>query len=509
MAIARLSMKVGKAGKASPHSAYIARTGQYANRLERGERLAATESGNMPAWAVADPGAFWLAADANERKNGTTYREMEIALPRELDTAQQVALVRDWVAQELGDKHAYQWAIHVPTAADGGEQPHVHLMFSERQRDGIERDPEQYFKRYNAKAPEKGGARKGYGPDAGQTKTKAERVADLKAVRERWELACNQHLERAGADARIDMRSHADAGIEDAPERKQLPSQWRGQGRADVIELRAAKAEQREAGQAAQVIVLAERRKALTAALPPAEAVKQWDAQVNDLAKQYRARADRLEDRMRGQIEVIEKQREQKRVEHAKKKPVEPSGLFAGFKRAGYQAAMGVWQATGRELMNWGFRRQQALVARIKRLDGWLSRSLSVYGPNHRATKKAQHVMAQREPELAQRASVARVELQQQEQQRAKEASQQVARGRDVEQFEAMATKRRLNAGGWSDTGRSWRALPVPLQRMVEDFNKQPKDVQRVVLDKLRTDPKAAQELGQMLHANRSHGISR
>ena len=212
---------------------------------------------------------------------------------------------------------------------------------------------------------------------------------------------------------------------------------------------------------------------------------------------------------MRGQIEAIEKQREQKRAEHAKKKPVEPSGLFAGFKRAGYQAAMGVWQATGRELMNWGFRRQQALVARIKRLDGWLSRSLSVYGPNHRATKKAQHVMAQREPELAQRASVARVELQQQEQQRAKEASQQVARGRDVEQFEAMATKRRLNAGGWSDTGRSWRALPVPLQRMVDDFNQQPKAVQSVVLDKLRTDPKAAQELGQMLHANRSHGISR
>ena len=102
-----------------------------------------------------------------------------------------------------------------------------------------------------------------------------------------------------------------------------------------------------------------ERRKALTAALPPAEAVKQWDAQVNDLAKQYRARADRLEDRMRGQIEAIEKQREQKRVEHAKKEPAEPRGLLAGFRRAGYQAAMGAWQAAGEGIKQWGQRRRR------------------------------------------------------------------------------------------------------------------------------------------------------
>ena len=145
MAIGRLSMKVGKAGKAGPHAAYIAREGQYANRLDKGERLEATEVGNMPAWAADQPQAFWQAADAFERSNGTTYREMEIALPRELDAAQRVELVKDWVRQEIGDRHAYQWAIHVPLALDGKDQPHVHLMFSERQVDGIERDPEQYF----------------------------------------------------------------------------------------------------------------------------------------------------------------------------------------------------------------------------------------------------------------------------------------------------------------------------------------------------------------------------
>lgn len=247
VAIGRLSVKVGKAGKAAPHAAYISRAGRYANRLERGEALEATEAGNMPAWAEHDPQQFWLAADANERTNGTTYREMEIALPRELTPAQRADLVREFVRQEIGNRHAYQWAIHSPTAADGKEQPHVHLMFSERQRDGIERDPDQYFKRYNAKAPEKGGARKGYGPHAGQTLTRGERADDLKALRGRWQETANVHLHRAGHDARIDMRSYAERGLAMEPEAKQLPSQWRGDGRAKVLELRAARADLRQA----------------------------------------------------------------------------------------------------------------------------------------------------------------------------------------------------------------------------------------------------------------------
>jgi hypothetical protein len=234
-------MKVGKKGKAAPHAAYIVREGQYAKRLERGEKLEATEAGNMPAWAKAQPQQFWRAADVFERVNGTAYREMEIALPRELEPTQRAELVRAFVCQEIGELHAYQWAIHTPIAVDGGEQPHVHLMFSERQCDGIDRDPDQYFKRYNAKAPEKGGARKGYGPSAGKTLTAAERAAELNALRERWELLCNEHLKIAGHGQRIDMRSYAERGIKLAPERKQLPSEWRGQGKAKVIELRAAR----------------------------------------------------------------------------------------------------------------------------------------------------------------------------------------------------------------------------------------------------------------------------
>lgn len=244
MAIGRLSMKVGKAGKAGPHAAYIAREGKYAARLDQNEKLEATESGNMPGWAQHCPQEFWNAADRNERKNGTTYREMEIALPRELSLQQRANLVRDFVRREVGERHAYQWAIHTPKAADGGEQPHVHLMFSERQRDRIERDPEQYFKRYNAKNPANGGARKGYGPSAGLTLSAAERKAELRQLRDRWEKTCNAHLEQAGVAERIDMRSHAERNTGLVPERKHLPSEWRdSRQRAKVIDFRQARAE--------------------------------------------------------------------------------------------------------------------------------------------------------------------------------------------------------------------------------------------------------------------------
>lgn len=95
MATAHLSVKVGKTGKGTPHAEYISRTGKYAKKLEQGEKLEATESGNMPAWAEENPLTFWQAADQYERANGTVYREHEIALPRELTAEQRAELVRE------------------------------------------------------------------------------------------------------------------------------------------------------------------------------------------------------------------------------------------------------------------------------------------------------------------------------------------------------------------------------------------------------------------------------
>ena len=160
MASYHLTAKIGKKGKAAAHAAYIAREGKYSGR-DRYEDLEATASGNMPEWAAHNAAHFWNAADEYERANGATYREIEVALPRELTAEQRRELVEDFIKQEIGENHAYQWAIHTPKAAlEKGEQPHAHIMYSERTIDGLDRDPDQYFKRYNGKSPEKGGCKK-------------------------------------------------------------------------------------------------------------------------------------------------------------------------------------------------------------------------------------------------------------------------------------------------------------------------------------------------------------
>lgn len=410
VAIGRLRMKVAGAGKAGPHASYIFREGHYA-RDEKLERLDAKEAGNMPAWAQADPVSFWRAADEHERANGTTYREMEIALPRELAVEERVALVRAFVAQEIGTAHAYQWAIHTPArSSDGGDQPHVHLMFSERQVDRIERGPDQYFKRANGKAPEKGGARKGYGPRAGERLSRDERAEELKALRGRWEGLANDHLARAGRDERIDMRSYVDRGLNVAAASRLLPSEWRdGEQRGNVLAFRRATAELVQAEQAgraavpdrdAQIIDL-ERERArradrqaqpeprpqpapgsLLAAARPAPApaspvvppaapavpappspevvIQRWTVEHQRQLAAVQAKARRV----MGQAERMERRHRSVVADHRGREPVAPRGLLVAFKQASNEAAKKVWDKVAEGLAT----RARQLRQRVERL---------------------------------------------------------------------------------------------------------------------------------------------
>lgn len=253
MASYHLTAKIGAKGKASAHAAYISREGKYSGR-ERYEDLEATASGNMPKWAEHNPAHFWNAADEHERANGSTYRELEVALPREMTPDQRRELVDEFVRQELGDRHAYQWAIHTPKAAlEGGEQPHAHIMYSERRLDGIERDPAHLFKRYNAKNPEKGGAQKASGG-----KTKSAMKDELLLTRQRWADVQNAHLERYGYPDRVDHRSLADQGIERAPEKHLGGAGVRALADRDIsalLERRAAEGEHERAQRSVSSII--------------------------------------------------------------------------------------------------------------------------------------------------------------------------------------------------------------------------------------------------------------
>ena len=215
MASYHLSVGVGKKGSGGSHASYVSRTDEYENFKGR-EELVFSEHGNMPSWAEHDPTEFFRQADLYERKNGSVYREYEIAIPNELTSEQQIEFVKEFVQQEIGKDHPYLYGIHNHRATIDGEmeQPHAHIMFSDRKLDGIERNPEEFFKRYNSKNPEKGGCQK-----ANTAATPTERKEKLVALRERFATLQNAHLEKHGHEGSVDHRSLKDRGITRPPEK--------------------------------------------------------------------------------------------------------------------------------------------------------------------------------------------------------------------------------------------------------------------------------------------------
>jgi hypothetical protein len=202
MAIVHVAFKSSStAPPAAAHAQYIAREGQYQQR--GGVEL--VESGNMPEFAQADPHSFWVAADAHERANGRTYTELQIALPRELDPAQRQELARDVTRELLGDRFAYTLAVHAPLAKDNIDQPHLHLMFSERVVDSNTQllSEDRFFKRNGAKKDPEWNARD-----------------KPMEVREKWVEMMNAAMKRHGQEQRLDARS------------------WEEQGRPDLASLR-------------------------------------------------------------------------------------------------------------------------------------------------------------------------------------------------------------------------------------------------------------------------------
>lgn len=208
MASFHFQIKSGRNGY--DHSHYVARKGFHRKRGD----LVAAGHGNLPAWTEGDPAQLWKAAEKYERKNGAVYRESIIALPKELTLEQTRALVSDLV-QKLAPGKPHQFAIHAPKSSLEGEViPHLHLMTSDRADDGIERTAERFFKRYNAKHPEKGGRKKTSGG-----RNRLEIRNDLIQLRKTVADTINQHLAINGHDERVDHRSLPEQGVRKKAER--------------------------------------------------------------------------------------------------------------------------------------------------------------------------------------------------------------------------------------------------------------------------------------------------
>ncbi len=172
---------------------------------------------NAPIWArtlIADRSiagaseAFWNRVEAFEKRSDAQLaKDLTIALPVELTSEQNVALVRDFVGKHILPKGMVaDWVYH-----DNPGNPHIHLMTTLRAltEDGF-------------------GAKKVavIGDDGQPLRTGAGKIVyelwaggaeDFNALRDGWFERQNHHLALSGIDLRVDGRSYDKQGIDLVP----------------------------------------------------------------------------------------------------------------------------------------------------------------------------------------------------------------------------------------------------------------------------------------------------
>ena len=130
-------------------------------------------------------------------KDSQLAREIEVALPRELDRGQSLDLLRAFVQSEFTSVGMVaDVCVHEQKGWDGVKQPHAHILLTMREIVG-----DGFGKKERAWNGEKG-------------------KDILIKWRERWGELTNDALERAGAAARVDHRSYTDRGIDQEPQPK-------------------------------------------------------------------------------------------------------------------------------------------------------------------------------------------------------------------------------------------------------------------------------------------------
>lgn len=170
------------------------RTGERHDFSRKGgvERAMILAPADAPAWAC-DRAALWNAVEAAEkRKDARLAREAEMMIPRELSPGRREVLVRDFVRREFVSRGMVaDVSIHCPTAADGHDQPHAHVLLTTR----------------------------AIGPDGFGAKRRDWDDRNLVIQwRQAWAKAVNDALADTGSTERIDHRSLA-AQRQEAEER--------------------------------------------------------------------------------------------------------------------------------------------------------------------------------------------------------------------------------------------------------------------------------------------------
>jgi Ti-type conjugative transfer relaxase TraA len=142
---------------------------------------------------------LWNAVEAGEkRRDAQLAREIEFAIPRELDQSDGIELARDFVRDEFVSRGMIaDLNVHWDIGVDGLAKPHAHVMLTMRSVD-----------------------ENGFGAKVREWN----RTEMLEHWREAWGAHVNQRLRELGIEARIDHRSFEDQGIDLEPQHKIGPA---------------------------------------------------------------------------------------------------------------------------------------------------------------------------------------------------------------------------------------------------------------------------------------------
>jgi ATP-dependent exoDNAse (exonuclease V) alpha subunit len=158
-----------------------------------------------------DRETLWNEVEAGEkRKDAQLAREVEFAIPRELDRGQGIALAREFVQREFVDRGMVaDLNVHWDVGADGQSKPHAHVMLSMREA----------------------------GPDGFGAKVRDWNSTELLTNwREAWADHANARLAELYIDTRSDPRTLAAQGIELEPQHKIGPAGARRDDRGEDAE---------------------------------------------------------------------------------------------------------------------------------------------------------------------------------------------------------------------------------------------------------------------------------
>lgn len=188
MAIFNIDVQPAKNRSPIERYDYVLRIGKYSpeNNKDKYDDFLYGENINMPSFSRDNPRYFWECSEVYERVNANLFRTVDFSLPYELTDEENIELATKFAEELFGESYVYSLAIHSKPSNDSEKRNiHCHIMFCERQLDGIERKEEHFFKQANSKNPSLGGAKKN---------VEWKQYKKLYSIRQTWESMLNEKL---------------------------------------------------------------------------------------------------------------------------------------------------------------------------------------------------------------------------------------------------------------------------------------------------------------------------